>query len=102
MELLIGDSLLKRVADAIDGVDFLVAILSRDSVESSWVQHELEIAMTQEISSRRVFVLPIVIDDCVIPKYLTSKLYGNMRPASRDNGLDQLVRAIKEHPRKRR
>ena len=37
-EINIGDSLIGKITSGIDQVDFVCAILSRDSVTSSWVQ----------------------------------------------------------------
>jgi len=96
-EIHIGDSLVKKISEGIDKVDCLVAILSNNSVNSSWVQHELQTSMTKEINSMRVFVLPIKIDDCVVPNYLINKVYGDFRPASREKSLPKLVGAVWAH-----
>lgn len=45
-ELDVGDSLLTKISSAIDDMDYLAVVLSPQSVASSWVQTELEQAMT--------------------------------------------------------
>jgi hypothetical protein len=57
--LRIGDSLVERISEAIAEGDFLIAVVSPDSVQSEWCRKELALAMTQGINQRRVKVLPI-------------------------------------------
>ncbi len=73
-ELQIGDSLIERISDAVETIDFVAAILSPRSVTSRWVKKELSLAMNKEISGRRVTVLPILIEPCDLPDSLRDKL----------------------------
>ena len=75
-ELDIGDSLLEIIAEGIKESDFVVAVISKNSVMSNWVRKELLLAMTREVRGRRVRVLPVVIDECKpdMPFFLTDKL----------------------------
>ena len=74
----IGDSLISKIREGIDKVDFLVALISRNSIESEWVTKELDIAMNQEISNKRVKVLPVLLDDSTPPGFLLGKLYADV------------------------
>ena len=74
-ELKIGQSLIERLREAIDSVDFLIVVLSKSSITSSWVQKEIEIAMNQEIKNRRIKVLPILKEYVELPGFLEGKLY---------------------------
>jgi TIR domain len=75
----IGDSIIGKIADAIEAVDYVAAVISKNSVRSQWVQKELSIAMSKEISGKRVVVLPILLDDCKMPTHLQDKLYVDFR-----------------------
>jgi hypothetical protein len=79
----VGDSLIERISNAIDRVDYVGAVISRRSVKSSWVKKELQIAITKEIEGKRVTVLPLLIDDCEIPSYLSDKMYADFRESHR-------------------
>ena len=57
-ELRVGDSLITAISDAIDRVDFLVALVSEHSVTSNWCQKEISLAMTGEIGKQGITVLP--------------------------------------------
>lgn len=80
-EIKLGDSLIDKIREGIDEVDFVIALISPHSVESSWVQRELDIAMNQEIAGKRVKVLPILVKQCALPGFLLGKLYGNVSNA---------------------
>ncbi|MBO9499537.1 MAG: toll/interleukin-1 receptor domain-containing protein [Novosphingobium sp.] len=94
-EMLIGDSLIGKIGEAIDTMDFVGAILSENSVKSTWVNRELDIALNHEIAGRRVKVLPLVIDDCAMPSFLIGKLYGDFRDDTRyDETVELLMRRL--------
>lgn len=78
-EIRIGDSLIEKLRSAIDEVDYVIAVLSSNSVESEWVKRELDIAMNQEIESRRLKVMPVLRDDVDFPWFLKGKLYADFR-----------------------
>lgn len=94
-ELNIGDSLLMRISAAIEDTDFVAVVLSHSSVQSSWVQSELQMAMTRELADSRVRVLPIVIEPCEIPIFLRDKLYADFsKPDDFDAPFARLLRAL--------
>ena len=80
-ELRVGDSLIAKLSSAIDEMDFVGAVISNTSVGSQWVEEELRLAMTKEIKTRRVVVLPLLIDDVALPLYLKDKKYADFRNA---------------------
>lgn len=94
-ELNIGDSLLMRISTAIENTDFVAVVLSHSSVQSSWVQSELQMAMTRELADSKVRVLPIVIEPCEIPMFLRDKLYADFsKPDDFDAPFAHLLRAL--------
>jgi len=94
-EINIGDSLIEKIAEGIKEMRFVVAIISQNSVESSWVQKELSIAMSKEVAGRQVTVLPLVIDDCELPSSLSDKLYADFKkPDDFETSYEKLLRAI--------
>lgn len=78
-DLKVGDSITSKIADAIKAQDYLIAVLSRSSVNSSWVQKELNTGLMRELEEKRVFVLPIIIESCAIPFLLSDKIYADFR-----------------------
>lgn len=78
-EMKVGDSLIEKISEGISRMEYLGAILSKNSVESVWVKKEIAIAMTEEIKGQRVKVLPILFEDCNIPPFLRDKIYADFR-----------------------
>ena len=94
-ELNVGDSLLERISTAIETADYVAAVISHTSVQSSWVQNELQLAMSRELADRRVRVLPILIEACELPMYLRDKLYADFsRPDDFDTPFARLLRTL--------
>lgn len=94
-EINIGDSLIDKIAEGIKEMKFVAAIISNNSVKSSWVQKEISIAMTKEVAGRKVTVLPLVIDDCELPPSLSDKLYADFtNPDNFEASYEKLLRAI--------
>ena len=52
-EILVGDSLIDKIGSGIEETAFVGAVLSKNSVASSWVKRELEIALNEEIDGKR-------------------------------------------------
>ena len=76
-EIRIGDSLIEKIREGIDAVEFVAAVLSPVSVKAPWVLRELDVAMNQEIEGRRVKVLPLMYRHCEPPGFLKGKLWAD-------------------------
>jgi hypothetical protein len=78
-ELKPGDSLIQRLQTAIDNTDYLVVLLSPSSVSSAWVQRELNSVLVEEIKGRHLKVVPVMIADCEVPRFLMDRIYIDLR-----------------------
>ena len=95
-EITIGDSLISKIAEGIKLADFVAIILSPNSINSEWVKKELKLAMIQEKENGKKKILPILIENCEIPKYLHGKKYGDFRTSSKSlSGLMELLKILK-------
>jgi TIR domain len=100
--LLVGDSLLARLADAIADDDFLIAVISPDSVESPWCQKEISIAMHDGINNKRVKVLPVKFGDPPeIPPMLGDILYTDADRYDLDTVAKELATSMRGHADRR-
>jgi hypothetical protein len=94
-EIGIGESLLNKVARGIAENAFVGVVLSRNSVASQWVAHELRLAMDRELREKRALVLPIVLDEAERPAFLADKLYADFsNPAKYFGELARLLTAL--------
>jgi hypothetical protein len=94
-EIKVGDSIIEKITNGIVESDFLLVLLSKNSVESKWVREELNAAKMREINKRNVFILPILLDDCRIPILISDKKYADMRNSYR-KGMADLLKTLKE------
>ena len=82
-EIKIGESLTEKVGRAIDQTDYVGVILSRNSINSEWVQRELQVDMQKEFSKKKVVILPMLLEDVEIPPFLRDKLYADFTSTER-------------------
>lgn len=90
-----GQSILTKIAEGIDDSDFMILILSKNSVASEWVSAEWESFLTDEVEQGKVKIIPVLIGKCKIPRFLKSKKYIDF---TRDynEGFRELLRPIQQ------
>ena len=99
-EIKIGDSLIDKVGKAIKENAYVGVVISRHSVNSTWVERELQIALQREFREKRVVVLPILLDESELPIFLSDKLYANFSAPERYyTELGRLLDALGSHQR---
>ena len=81
-ELLVGDSLIDRISEAIAEFDFVAALVSKHSAESNWCKKEIALAMSKQLhrDSRRVTVLPLRVGDVQMPPSLRDVKWIQLEP----------------------
>lgn len=92
-ELSIGESIIDKVQEAVDGSSALLVILSKASIDSEWCKRELSSGFLRELEEKRVVVMPILLEDCDIPLFARGKLYADFR-TNFDDGLRTVVEGI--------
>lgn len=68
-------------------------MLSKHTQVSAWVERELQVKYCEEIDQRRTIILPVVIEDCIIPPLLRPKRFADFR-VGYDSGLAQLAMTL--------
>jgi hypothetical protein len=96
-ELRLGDSLIERIAEAINQGDFLAALVSPASVESEWCKRELALAITQGINNRRVTVLPLQVEEVEMPPMLRDRLWAPLREHNVAEVADRITQDVRRH-----
>jgi hypothetical protein len=92
-ELSVGDSLLDRIQEAVDGASALLVILSKASVSSEWCKKELSAGLLRELEEKRVVVMPVMLEDCEVPIFARGKLFADFR-TDFDVGLRAVIEGI--------
>lgn len=92
-ELSVGDSLVDRVQDAVDGASALLVVLSNASVSSEWCKKELSAGLLRELEERRVVVMPVMLEDCAVPVFARGKMFADFR-TDFDSGLASVIEGV--------
>jgi len=98
-ELLIGDSLIERISEAIAEFDFVAALVSPASVESNWCRKEIALAMSKQLhrGARRVTVLPLRVGEVTMPASLTDVKWLQLDPDALGQCAVQVVADASRH-----
>ena len=96
-ELRVGDSLVQSISEALDQVDFVVALVSAASVGSDWCRKEISLAMTGEVKRQGLTVMPLRVGDLDMPPTLKDKVHLAVDPDDVPGALERLLRDIRRH-----
>ena len=93
-ELRPGDNIAKRIEEGLLTSGYLLALLSRASVSSPWVQREFSMALSRESQGKWPRVIPVLIEHVAVPPLIQDKLYVDLA-TDYDAGLGSIVDSIK-------
>jgi hypothetical protein len=89
----LGESITNSVQAAMEKASFVCLVLSKNALQSKWVEREITASLVRELEKKEVFILPIVIDDCTVPLFLRDKLYADFRKDF-DAGVKMILNAV--------
>lgn len=65
-EIYVGEDILDRLGDGLGKMDALVLLISKQAMESEWVDREVKFAAMREITERKPIILPFILDETSI------------------------------------
>ncbi|MCI0489761.1 MAG: toll/interleukin-1 receptor domain-containing protein, partial [Blastocatellia bacterium] len=95
IELKVGDSIVQGISDGLSDSDYLILVLSQDSVNSRWVREEWNAALMNELSGSGTIVLPAMIEDVEVPFILKQRVYADFRQ-DYQTGLKALLAVLEQ------
>lgn len=96
--VVVGQSIPSEIEHGLGKAQFVIVAVSRHAVESRWVDREWKAAYWDEVSRGVVKILPIRLDDAMMPMLLAGKKYADFRE-SYEVGLQELLSALDWHVR---
>lgn len=78
-DIQVGDSIIESISKGILDADYLVVFLSAAAVQSKWVEKEWAAKYTEEMAAGAKKVLPVLLEECLIPVLLRDKKYADFR-----------------------
>jgi len=88
-----GDILERRIEEGIETSGYLIVIVSRASIESKWMQLEINMALEREQKGKWPKIIPVLIEDVSIPMSIHERVYIDFRQ-NYENGLKRVVETI--------
>lgn len=98
-EINVGDSLNKKIQEGIKSSSFIIIVLSKSGVKSKWVNYEFNTALVYSAQKQGVRILPVLIDDTVIPPNLSSIRYADFTK-NKDLALQELIKTIRQEDKR--
>jgi hypothetical protein len=98
VDLKIGDNIIKWMNSEISEADYMIVLVSSNSINRYWVEIEWSNALFKEADLRRAFVIPAILpgtQDSDIPFLLRAKQYVDFR-IDVEKALFQLINRFKE------
>lgn len=89
-EIQVGDFITQKIHEGLQTTNYLAVWLTRQAVESGWVQREWQSKYGAEIASRSTIILPLLAEDCELPPLLADKRYADFRLDYRQGLIDLL------------
>lgn len=86
-------SIKSAIRNQIYSSDYYIMLISKASLDSTWVQYEMEQAISKEWLQREITVLPIKIEPCNMPTYL-KKLQWLDLSKNFEKGLEKMIEQL--------
>jgi len=88
-----GQSIPKEIQKALKYADYILVLLSQNSIISDWVAAEWEAASWDEVTNQNVKIIPLLIENRDIPSLLKTKKYIDFRE-DYQSSLDYLLKFL--------
>lgn len=92
-DICVGESIPEKVSHGLSDADFVVVLLSINSIRSKWVEREWHAKYWSEIEKNQTIILPLLMEDCDIPELLKMRKYADFR-SSYNDGLEDVLFAV--------
>ncbi len=100
-DLRVGGYLIQKITEGIKQCDYIIAVLSRNYTRSEWARRELDAFAMKEVASNINTIIPVLIEDCEIPIFLSDKVYADFR-TDFDEPVRKLIEALQNKDRSRK
>jgi hypothetical protein len=90
-----GDNLQRKVQEGLNEADALIVVVSENSRNSRWVQHEFAAIAFQQISRGERRIIPVRLDKAEVPSYLADRVFLDLSE-NFEAGLTRLSETLRE------
>lgn len=95
-EIAAGDSIIEKIEAGLQDCSNFLILWSQHSAKSNWVRRELSSALMQAIQAGRLRVIPIVLDDTLLPPLIADYRYIRYQDGT-EADRDEIITAVTGH-----
>lgn len=90
-----GDSIRAKIEEGLEGCEYFVIVLSKNSITRPWVQTELDAATIRKLSGKVRKIIPVKIEDCGdLPPTLAALLWEDFSTQPYEAALNRVLESI--------
>jgi len=89
-----GESWAASLSKAIESAQYILVVLSPNSIDSAWVAQETNIGLAREVDGKAQ-VIPLLLEQCQVPTPLAGKTYASF-DRDYDAGLSRVLAVLQE------
>lgn len=78
-EMKVGGSIIEGIESGIDQSAWMIVVLSPAALQSEWVLKELRSGLVKEAQEQKLFLLPVLYKNVVLPAFLRDKFHADFR-----------------------
>ncbi len=94
-EIGVGDSIVSKINAGLKESDYVIAVISPDSVQSKWVTLEINAALIESLGKKSSYLLPILLADTDLPPVLRDRRYADFH-RDYEQGLREVLDVLAE------
>lgn len=100
-DIKLGKSIIKSVENGLFNSKFVGIWITKNAINSGWVEKEWQSKLKDEIEKGDVTVSPLLAEKCQLPLFLQDKLYADFTE-NYDTAFSKLLRTIKDIEKEKR
>lgn len=90
-----GDSIRAKIEEGLEGCEYFIIILSKNSINRPWVQTELDAATIRKLNGKVRKIIPVKIEDCGdLPPTLGALLWEDFSNQPYESALKRVLDSI--------
>jgi type III secretory pathway component EscV len=93
-EIQVGEQFVQTIDKGLDEATYVIVLLTAASVASHWVDREWRQKIQSEVVTKRISILPVRGEPCVVPDFLAQRSYAEISGGSYPLGFRYLLNMI--------
>ncbi|NRT77622.1 toll/interleukin-1 receptor domain-containing protein [Clostridium beijerinckii] len=76
-EITVGNGLSTKIENGLNEATHFIALMSKNYFKSNWCKKELSYALKKQEDEKREIIIPILIEECILPQSISDIFYIN-------------------------